>query len=237
MKSIILTRSILLEKQTRIWNVSFVSMTPQLERENASIVLLSNVISPLHKCQIKKDVEISKIVAAKYINILNLQQFSLANDWTKKGCSTITKRPLIISTNPKEQGHRNAIEKNKTVNHPLIDAFLRFNFFSWLGRRFAVKHIELFFRKILTTLSVFLFSQQEHSSLLNNKTTILSTFSNLINVARSPFLTENKGVFKIPYGINIVWKVALNLLWEIACSHHSQDLDEFRQIVSKEVCH
>lgn len=105
-------------------------MTPQLERENASIVLLSNVISPLHKCQIKKDVEISKIVAAKYINILNLQQFSLANltlaNWTKKGCSTITKRPLIISTNPKEQGHRNAMEKNKTVNHPLIDAFLRF---------------------------------------------------------------------------------------------------------------
>lgn len=101
-------------------------MTPQLERENASIVLLSNVISPLHKCQIKKDVEISKIVAAKYINILNLQKFSLANDWTKKGCSTITKRPLIISTNPKEHGHRNAMEKNKTVNHPLIDAFLRF---------------------------------------------------------------------------------------------------------------
>lgn len=55
-------------------------MTPQLERENASIVLLSNVISPLHKCQIKKDVEIGKIVVAKYINILNLQQFSLAND-------------------------------------------------------------------------------------------------------------------------------------------------------------
>lgn len=101
-------------------------MTPQLERENASIVLLSNVIGPLHKCQIKKDVEIGKIVVAKYINILNLQQFSLANDWTKKGCSTITKRPLIISTNPKEQRHRNAMEKNKTVNHPLIDAFLRF---------------------------------------------------------------------------------------------------------------
>lgn len=55
-------------------------MTPQLERENASIVLLSNVIGPLHKCQIKKDVEIGKIVVAKYINILNLQQFSLAND-------------------------------------------------------------------------------------------------------------------------------------------------------------
>ena len=101
-------------------------MTPQLERENASIVLLSNVISPLHKCQIKKDVEIGKIVVAKYINILNLQQFSLANDWTTKGCSTITKRPLIISTNLQEQGHRNAMEKNKTVNHPLIDAFLRF---------------------------------------------------------------------------------------------------------------